>query len=115
MNLEKVDIKRLLREERNKRGLTYDQVASKVGCSTSYLFRVEKGARKIPPENVVRKIIDYFELGEEELLNYQRDFSEVDYKTEVLLKAAKTVDVNNLQEFISFLKIVEGYQEIDKI
>ncbi|RCW62875.1 helix-turn-helix domain-containing protein [Saliterribacillus persicus] len=111
MDMKKLDIKRLLREERNKRGLTYDQVARRVGCSTSYLFRVEKGARKVPSENVMRNIIDYFELSEEELMNYNRDISDVDYNTGSLLESANSVDVNNLKDVVRFLQVVAEYQE----
>lgn len=39
------DFKGLVHYLRNRKKLTYDRLAEKVGCSSSYCYRVEKGTR----------------------------------------------------------------------
>ncbi|CAM4194066.1 helix-turn-helix domain-containing protein [Lederbergia lenta] len=48
------DFGSVIKEYRNKEALTYDSIASRIGCSASFIFRAERGSREIPVHMKIR-------------------------------------------------------------
>ncbi|MFC0015222.1 MULTISPECIES: helix-turn-helix transcriptional regulator [Allobacillus] len=67
-----LDIAKLIKVEKSKNGFTYEKIATEVGCSSSYVFRLEKGLRKEPSYTVVKRMIEMFGLSEDDLEKYRR-------------------------------------------
>lgn len=120
IKVNEIDIKKLLREERLKRGLTYEDLASELGCSASYIFRIEKGRRKKPSYELVGKILAFFDLSSEELKKYIAGEQEVMLNTKErlekdLLEFMKNMDVNNFSDIHMLTKKIKEYQKVQRL
>lgn len=114
--MELVDIPKLLKEERTKRFMTYEDVANGLDCSASYVFRIEKGKRKKPSYEIVSRMINFFELTDEDLKKYINNEDIQDYvpkKEEIqidILNFIKNMDINNFSEVSELLNRIKDYQ-----
>ena len=111
IKVNEIDIKKLLQEERTKRGLTYEELASELGCSASYIFRIEKGRRKN---------LAFFDLSSEELKKYIAGEQEVMLNTKErlekdLLEFMKNMDVNNFSDIHMLTKKIKEYQKVQRL
>lgn len=116
MNFESLNIRKLLQEERTKRGLTYEELANELDCSASYVYRLEKGKRKKPSYEMVGKILAFFNLSTEDLKKYiegnkvnvinQKEKLEKD-----LLDYIKNMDVNKFEDIQILIKKIKEYQD----
>jgi|HigsolmetaAR206D_1030411.scaffolds.fasta_scaffold00120_34 transcriptional regulator with XRE-family HTH domain len=110
---EKLDIPRMVRTEREKRFMTYADVAKGVGVSASYIYRLEKGMRKKPSFDVLARIIEFFGLTDRDLRQYiDGDISEPPILgiQQELLDFAKEMDTNSMAEVSKLLDMVREYQ-----
>jgi len=112
--LEKLDIQRLLRNERQRRFMTYTDVANGVGVSSSYIFRLEKGMRKKPSYEILARIVDFFDLDYQDLMNYIEGEipSEIQKDPQKdLLDYARSMDTKNMDQVNQLLELVRAYQK----
>ena len=58
---------KMLKELRKERGVTLQTVADAIGCSPSYLHRLENNDRKNPSFTTMTKLADYYKVDMSEL------------------------------------------------
>lgn len=81
-------IGRFIKELRNEKGLTQEQLSELFGVSNRSVSRWENGVN-MPDFDLVIELAKYFEVGIEELLNGERKREMIDRETEkTLLKVA---------------------------
>lgn len=72
------DFGRLMRQERERKGVTVEQMASDIGVSTSLLIGIE--AKSVTPSlNVTVKIADYLEVSTDYLLGVEEKEKPAEY------------------------------------
>lgn len=110
--IHRLDIVKLLKTEREKRFLTYADVAEAIGCSASYIFRLEKGKRKKPSYEIVSKIIDFFGLTEKDLMEYVDGDIQFDMDLESeILNYIRNMDTQNLKQVEKLIEMIQIYQK----
>lgn len=114
-----VNVQKMLKEERAKSFLTYQDVANALGCSASYIFRIEKGRRKKPSYEIVSKLINFFELTDHDLIKYIDHDVKVEEKESILLEGeitqfVKSMNVNSLTDVNELISKVKTLQEVIK-
>ena len=62
-------IAQVLKEERLANELTLQEVADGIGCSPSYLHRLENSSRKNPSMKMVQKLAEFYQMEVVEILN----------------------------------------------
>lgn len=100
----------LLKKERSKRGMTLQEVGEGIGCSPSYIYRLEKGARKQPSYAVAKAILDFFELPENSLTFYESKKKSVELKMEMDLMSLN-MDTENFSHVQKYMEIMKHYQQ----
>lgn len=113
--MELVDISKLLKEERTKRFMTYEDVANGLDCSASYVFRIEKGKRKKPSYEIVGKMINFFELTDEDLQQYIKGNVPINKKEKIekdIIEFITQLDVNSFSEVSNLLNRIKEYQKL---
>ena len=113
-NYQDLDIKRLLKEERKKNGYTYEETANGIGCSSSYVYRVEKGSRKTPAYKVVNNIINFFGLKESDLLKYRTNANAVEVQRIKLMEQLEKINTKDFEEVSQLIQNIEKYQKTIK-
>ncbi|MYL57565.1 helix-turn-helix domain-containing protein [Virgibacillus halodenitrificans] len=112
-SLHHINIQKMLEIERHKRFMTYEDVAKGLGCSASYVFRIEKGKRKKPSFEFVSKMINFF--GVDNLSIYmdspesKKSIQRENRKLR-LLKFIETMDSNSVTQVQYLLEMVNEYQ-----
>ena len=116
--LEFVDIQALLKSEREKRRMTYEDVANGLGCSASYVYRIEMGRRKKPSYEIVSRMVNFFNLTEEDLMKYSKG-SVISFETKPsvrlekeLLQFIRKMNPDSFQEIKCLVKKIKEYQTI---
>lgn len=117
--IESLNVAKMLEVERKKKNMTFEDVGSGLGCSASYVFRIEKGKRKKPSYELVSKMIRFFMLSPEDVLKYSNQKpiikkQESTYLEEEILKFIKKMDVNVVSEVNNLLSRIEMYQKDSK-
>ena len=114
-NLHRIDIPKMLKTERKKRGMTYDSLAKKLSCSASYLYRLEAGKRKKPSYEFVAKMINV--LGIENLSVYmdkgnliKSNQNENKEKERNILEYISMMDSNAVKQVNALLQMINEYQ-----
>lgn len=64
--MDETDFGIMLREFRNRSGLTQQALAERANIDTSYISRVEKGERKVTSRTVALQLADILQLSAEE-------------------------------------------------
>ncbi|RYM01470.1 XRE family transcriptional regulator [Sporolactobacillus sp. THM7-7] len=72
LDYQNLNVSILLKNEREKRFLTFEDVGAGVGVSASYIFRIEKGM-VTPSQKVVSQLIKYFGLETKDLSKYPQE------------------------------------------
>lgn len=94
--------------------MTYTDVANGVGVSSSYIFRLEKGMRKKPSYEILARIVDFFDLDYQDLMNYIEGEipSEIQKDPQKdLLDYARSMDTKNMDQVNQLLELVRAYQK----
>lgn len=52
----------ILKQERQKRGWSYEELGKRIGVSASYMYRLESGQRANPSTKVLRAICELFDI-----------------------------------------------------
>lgn len=115
--LEYVDVQKLLSVERKKRNMSFEDVAKHVGCSASYIFRLEKGKRKTPSFRVMAKLLDLFQITKGDLMNYLQESVHIDtgeILEDKIIKFIKNMDANNFENVSHLLELIKEYQNNEK-
>ncbi|GIM46513.1 hypothetical protein DNHGIG_20620 [Collibacillus ludicampi] len=90
-----------LRELRQKKGLTLDQAAEVVGCSTGYLSHIERGSKRNPSYKVIVGLAKLYGLSVEDLIGevappiHTVDLIEQLYKADFVLYEGREIDVRD--------------------
>ncbi|MBO1005916.1 helix-turn-helix domain-containing protein [Pseudogracilibacillus auburnensis] len=114
-SLHNIDIQKMLKEERQKKSMTYEDVAQKLSYSASYIFRIEKGKRKKPSYEFVSKMINLF--GVDDLSVYMdktkliKPIQNGKEQEQELLKYIRTMDSDSITQVEVLLEMVNEYQE----
>lgn len=108
-----VDIARLLKEERTKKGMSLQAVADVLNCSASYIFRIEKNHRKAPSVAITTGILELF--NHVDVNDYLRDdyLSTISIEEKMIndiLKQIKVMDTNNFNEVNDLLQKINHLQ-----
>lgn len=103
-----------LKEARVEKGLTLQQVADEVGCSTSYIHRIESNERKSFNYQIYQSLIQVLEIKDTGNNYYEETISELEQlllsSKETKLKLQSALDAANQ----SISKIVEDLNTIEK-
>lgn len=114
-NLQYINLQKLLRTERQKRFMTYEDVANGLGCSSSYVFRLEKGKRKKPSYEFVSKMINFFEVDDLSVYidspELGKSIKERQEKEQRLLEFMETMDCNSMAQINELLQMIEEYRQ----
>ena len=86
-------IAQVLKEERLANELTLQEVADAIGCSPSYLHRLENSSRKNPSMNMVQKLAEFYQMEIDQLLNGDSG-SEANRNSDEALKAILQTELN---------------------
>lgn len=78
-----------LKEARIKKGLTLQQVADEVGCSASYVHRIESSERKSFNYQIYQKLIEILDIPEFDVSSDQNTINEL-YQLLEISKDART-------------------------
>ena len=103
-----------LKEARVERGLTLQQVADEVGCSPSYIHRIESNDRKSFNYKIYQKLLHVLEIEDTGSSHSEEKISELEQlllsSKETKLKLQSALDAANQ----SISKIVEDLNTIEK-
>lgn len=95
--------------------MTYEDVAKGLGCSASYVFRIEKGTRKKPSYEFVSKMINFFEIDDPSIYmdssELRKSIQNEKEMEQGLLKFIATMDSNSVTQVKELLGMVEKYQK----
>ena len=94
--------------------MTYDAVAIGLGCSASYIFRIEKGKRKKPSYEFVSKMINFFDIDDLSIYmdspELRKSIQNEKEEEQRLLKFIETMDSNSMTQVNKLLEMVDEYQ-----
>lgn len=114
-NLQYINLQKLLRTERQKRFMTYEDVANGLGCSASYVFRLEKGKRKKPSYEFVSKMVNFFGVDDVSVYidspELRKSIKKEQEKEQKLLKFMETMDCNSVAQVNELLQMVDEYRQ----
>lgn len=111
MYISKLEVGCMLKEEKEKKKYTYDEIAKGSGISSSFVYRIGTGSRKNPSYDHVIRMIKFFDLTEKELLNYQENVADIDLRKANLINDIASLNVNDFEAISKFLKDIKEYQE----
>ena len=106
--------KRIL-EVRNKRNLTQEELAEKVGSVPSYISNIER-KNKCPSLSLLRKIVKELDTSYDYLLMYDFDMDKkLEIKYKEMFKEIKTLDKKTQEEFFNVAEnIIKSFKNIEK-
>lgn len=105
--------KRIL-EVRNKRNLTQEELAEKVGSVPSYISNIER-KNKCPSLSSLRKIVKELDTSYDYLLmdDFQMD-RKLEIKYKEMFKEIKKLDENTQEEFFNLVdSIIKSFKNIE--
>lgn len=116
-NVVNQEIMELIKKERKKAGLSYDELGKRLGVSASYLYRLEKGQRKNPSSAVLKSLCELFNIDpskvlqmEPNLVNVNGQSVDMNVMTEVYDLVMKT-DVDKTSDVMALLARIKEFQE----
>lgn len=106
--------KRIL-EVRNKRNLTQEELAEKVGSVPSYISNIER-KNKCPSLSLLRKIVKELDTSYDYLLMDDFDMDKkLEIKYKEMFKEIKTLDKKTQEEFFNVAEnIIKSFKNIEK-
>ena len=106
--------KRIL-EVRNKRNLTQEELAEKVGSVPSYISNIER-KNKCPSLSLLRKIVKELDTSYDYLLMDDFDMDKkLEIKYKEMFKEIKTLDKKTQEEFFNVAEnIIKSLKNIEK-
>lgn len=94
----------LLRHWRLDKGVNMFEMASSVGISTAFLSAIENGKKKIT-DKIISKIIDYFDLSEENVKSLHNAIDKSNKKVTISLENINQADQDGVLAFARNLKL----------
>jgi transcriptional regulator with XRE-family HTH domain len=67
-NVVNEEIMALIKQERKKRGWSYEELGNRLGVSASYMFRLEKGQRQNPSTKVLKSLCELFDIDPNQVM-----------------------------------------------
>lgn len=106
--------KRIL-EVRNRRNLTQEELAEKVGSVPSYISNIER-KNKCPSLSLLRKIVKDLDTSYDYLLMDDFDMDKkLEIKYKEMFKEIKTLDKKTQEEFFNVAEnIIKSFKNIEK-
>ncbi len=106
--------KRIL-EVRNRRNLTQEELAEKVGSVPSYISNIER-KNKCPSLSLLRKIVKELDTSYDYLLMDDFDMDKkLEIKYKEMFKEIKTLDKKTQEEFFNVAEnIIKSFKNIEK-
>lgn len=108
----------VLKDLRKERNLSLQDVADEIGCSPSYLHRLENSTRKNPSMKMVQNLAEFYQVNLSEILGIEQG-EMVEVIAAVELKEAIETEINtaieNMKEGLALLdKNNERFVEVQK-
>ena len=102
-------------EVRNKRNLTQEELAEKVGSVPSYISNIER-KNKCPSLSLLRKIVKELDTSYDYLLMDDFDMDKkLEIKYKEMFKEIKTLDKKTQEEFFNVAEnIIKSFKNIEK-
>ena len=97
-----------IKKERQKRGITQEQLAEKIDISTNFMSLIENG-RNMSVETLV-KIAKVFGVSVDFLLNDTLEVSNDNISAQIMYNLSTLTD----EERLFFLNMIKQYKNIDK-
>jgi transcriptional regulator with XRE-family HTH domain len=100
-----------IRELRNIKGLSQEQLALKSDLNTSFIGAIERGIKK-PTVETLDKIIKALDMSVQEFFNFELDYSKND-KSEVLIKLnylLKDYSINEQTTIYNLVKQIVSFK-----
>lgn len=95
-----------IKELRKKAGLSQQDLADRVGIHLTYLSRLENGHNE-PSIEVIRKLMEVFEVSADYLLNNDNDSFEVQIKDKTLAERIRLVDTLDQKNREALAQIID--------
>lgn len=116
-NVVNQEIMEMIKAERKKAGLSYEELGKRLGVSASYLYRLEKGQRKNPSSTVLKSLCELFNIDpskvlqmEPNLVNVNGQAVDLSVLTEVYDLVIKT-DVDKTSDVMELLGRIKTIQK----
>lgn len=108
----------VLKDLRNERNLSLQDVADQIGCSPSYLHRLENSTRKNPSMKMVQSLADFYKVNLTQILGIEQgEMVEVIAAIELKETLEKEINVaiENMKEGLALLnENSEYFVEVQK-
>lgn len=102
-----MDIGKKIKSLRKKKGLTLQELSQRSGVSPGYISMLERGFKKSPTIEVLKKLAAGLEVNLSELIGEEIVNFEADEKTKILLRAADELSKLDLESLESLLKAIK--------
>jgi len=102
-------------EVRNRRNLTQEDLAEKIGSVASYISNIER-KNKCPSLSLLRKIVKELDTSYDYLLidDFEAD-KQLEIKCKDMFKEIQKLDIKTQEEFFSIAeKIIKSFKTIEK-
>lgn len=109
-NLGELNIAELLKKERASRKISMQALSSYLGCSPSYICRLERGERKTPSYEMVFRIIEFFQLSENDLKQYRVGGEGTEVTKEEVLKFIDGMNIESFTDVTQLVLLIKKYK-----
>ena len=113
MQMEKNNIGKRIYEVRNRRNLTQEELAERIGSVSSYISNIERN-NKIPSLELLRKMVKELDTSYDYLLmdDFEMD-KQLEIKYKDMFKEIKKLDDKTQKEFFSVAeKMIQSFKNI---
>lgn len=102
-----MDIGRKIKNLRKKMGLTLQELSERSGVSPGYISMLERGFKKSPTLEVLKKLAKGLGVSLSELIGEELVSLEADERTKLLLRAADELSKLDLESLENLLKAIK--------
>jgi len=101
-----LDIGKKIKNLRKKKGLTLQELSQRSGVSPGYISMLERGFKKSPTLDVLKKLAKGLEVNLSELIGEELVNLEKDERTKLLLRAANELSKLDLESLEQLLRAI---------
>ncbi len=109
-----MNIGKKIKQLRKEKGLTLQELAQRSGVSPGYISMLERGYKRSPTLDVLRKLAKGLDIRLPELIGEEMISVSEDEKVKVLLRAADELSKLDLESLESLLNAIRELKKKDK-